>query len=165
MKTLITACLASCLFIACDRPDDTDELTEIADELVATFPCQGGDGVVGVVGLRGTGEPDGRGFTVFWSCPSSGQLAFRMAVSGVDAITMAHIHQSSATSCEQTGPVVVNFDVANADTAQVGNRTFFRNQVDVDAAVLAQIAENPAGFYINVHSEAAPAGAVCGELQ
>jgi len=54
------------------------------------------------------------------------------------------------------GPVVVPLDPKTINGANAG--------VSATAALAKQIAANPAGFYVNIHTPAAPGGALRGQL-
>ena len=66
--------------------------------------------------------------------------------------TAGHIHKGPKGL---NGPVVVPFDLPAKPKACV----------TVDDAILSQIASDPAGHYVNVHSEKYPSGAVRGQLK
>ncbi|NND12417.1 MAG: CHRD domain-containing protein, partial [Acidimicrobiia bacterium] len=68
-------------------------------------------------------------------------------------VTAIHIHRGFEG---EDGPVVVDFDYPNLGST--GN-------VEADPEVLAEITANPAGFYVNVHTEAFPNGAIRGQIE
>lgn len=67
-------------------------------------------------------------------------------------LTLAHIHSGAAGV---NGPVVVDLLVLPS-----GQRAC----VNADPAVLGQIVANPAGFYVNLHTDAFPSGVLRGQL-
>jgi hypothetical protein len=71
--------------------------------------------------------------------------------------TAAHIHRGNR---EVAGPVVVDVGIA---PSFVGATSRGRCNT-VEAALAADIAANPANFYVNVHSAEFPAGAIRGQL-
>lgn len=99
------------------------------------------------------GDPDGFGFAKVTIDLDSGDLCYRLSVAGTDTPVAAHIHQGMAG---ENGPVVVPFD-APADGLAKGCGA-------VDEALLYAIVANPAGYYVNIHSGAYPAGVVRGQL-
>ena len=67
-------------------------------------------------------------------------------------VILAHIHQGAAGT---NGPVVVDFmEPVNGLTGCV----------HTDASLIKQIRQDPAGFYVNVHTTTFPAGEVRGQL-
>lgn len=102
--------------------------------------------------VPGGGDADGQGFA---SVTIDGTtVSYAIVVSGVDTITAAHIHQGAAGT---TGSVVVNFNATFVNGSASGSVTASQATVD---AILA----NPAGYYVNVHTQAFPNGAVRGQL-
>lgn len=82
-----------------------------------------------------------------------GRICVRIAASGFEGDVVAgHIHEGAAGV---NGPVVVNLEV---DSPR------FRNCVAVDHELIRSIGENPAGFYVNVHTTAFPGGEIRGQL-
>lgn len=65
--------------------------------------------------------------------------------------TAGHIHRGPKGL---NGPVVVQFDLPAKPKACV----------TADSAILDQIAANPGGHYVNIHTDKYPAGAVRGQL-
>jgi hypothetical protein len=83
------------------------------------------------------------------------EVCYDIELEGVENVTMAHIHSGSA---DEAGPVVVNLEYAGDDSG--GDAC-----VDgVEESILEDISEDPANFYVNVHSERYPDGAVRGQL-
>ncbi len=69
-------------------------------------------------------------------------------------VVAGHIHVGEAGV---NGGVVVNLGVDSAD---------FEGCVDgVDAALLRAIADDPAGYYVNIHTTAVPSGEIRGQLE
>lgn len=100
----------------------------------------------------GPGDPDGSGSADVTLNQGQGEVCFSIDTSNVDNIVAAHIHVGVAGI---DGGVVVNLDWA----ATGGNGC-----VTADADTIKQIRQNPAGYYINVHSPEFPAGAIRGQL-
>ena len=67
----------------------------------------------------------------------------------------AHIHVGTA---EQRGPIVQEFTLTGLNTGLVATGT--ATNPDLAGAILA----NPAGYYVNVHTEKCPAGTIRGQL-
>ncbi|MCC5954012.1 MAG: CHRD domain-containing protein, partial [Acidimicrobiia bacterium] len=87
---------------------------------------------------------DGTGDADFWVDLVDDEFCYDVRLTDVDGITAAHIHQGVAGT---NGPVVIGLDPTAPD---------FSACTDVDPSLLATIADNPAGFYINVHTVAPP---------
>jgi len=96
---------------------------------------------------------------------SSATASFAANLSGFPAgtpINMAHIHQAAAG---QNGNVVVSTTVAPGEVMlNNGSGSFTRSGVTVPPDIATQLMNNPAGFYLNVHSTLNPSGAARGQL-
>ena len=66
-------------------------------------------------------------------------------------MTAAHLHEGGSAA---NGPPVVTLELAADDEVCV----------EVEADLLRDIARNESNYYVNVHTEAFPAGAVRGQL-
>jgi hypothetical protein len=104
------------------------------------------------VPLLSTGDADGSGNALFNIDPATGRICFTLTVSNIDTITAAHIHRGVAGV---DGPVEVDLDVA---------ANGLDSCVFVPAATAMAIAADLGGFYVNVHTTTAPAGAVRAQL-
>lgn len=146
MKKLLVvsvALLAAVLVAACNPGDDEGGSFEIdlsgANEICEGDTC-GGDGT-------GTAQVDINS--------DENQVCYDISLEGVQSVTAAHIHSGGS---DEAGPVVVNLeydgDDQGADKCVDG----------VSESDLEDISENPANFYVNVHSEQYPDGAVRGQL-
>jgi hypothetical protein len=104
-------------------------------------------------GTPGVGDPDGLGVATVTITPT--QLCFTLTVSGLDTPVAAHIHRGAA---DVNGPVVVPLTAPGANGTSGGCIS------GVDPTLLQDIAQHPAGFYANVHTNVYPMGAVRGQL-
>ncbi len=68
----------------------------------------------------------------------------------VEAVAAAHIHKAEKG---KNGPPVVTLELASRDRC-----------IDVDVELLKDIAKNEHKYYVNVHTEAHPQGAIRGQL-
>jgi len=115
-----------------------------------------GASLLGTNEVPGPGDPDATGSAAITIDMPNGQVCYNLTVQNLTLpATMAHIHRGAAG---EAGPPVVPFDKApDASGNAVGC-------VLVDAALLQEIASNPAGFYVNVHTSDFPDGAARGQL-
>jgi hypothetical protein len=101
------------------------------------------------------GDADGVGVGTFMFNPDKGRLCYTLAVRNIPLpATGAHIHRGAA---DVSGPVIIPFTNPTAAGASSGC-------VTVDAALLREIQQNPAGFYANIHSTEFGGGAVRQQL-
>lgn len=105
-------------------------------------------------GDANVGDPDGSGTATMLIRDTT--LCSAILVTGIDTPTAAHIHKGVAGV---NGPVVVTFE-----PPETGDPGGTNECVSADATVLTNIRQNPAGFYVNVHTNAFPNGAVRGQL-
>jgi len=120
---------------------------------VHSGPYALGAPLTGAAEVPGPGDADGFGWARITIDLDASQLCFRLSVARVEGVTAAHIHQGMPG---EAGPVVVPLDAPVTGLSS--------GCVAVEPALAASIVGNPAGFYVNVHSEAYPAGAVRGKL-
>jgi hypothetical protein len=82
-----------------------------------------------------------------------GEVCWDVTVDDLAApVILAHVHEGAAGV---PGPVVVDF---------VFPANGLSGCVDADATLVKEIRQNPAGFYVNVHTTAFPGGEVRGQL-
>ena len=82
------------------------------------------------------------------------EVCYELAVSNIAVATAAHIHKGAAGA---SGPPVVPLTKPDAAGKSSGCATVAKD-------VAADIAANPAGYYVNVHNAEFPGGAVRGQL-
>jgi hypothetical protein len=99
------------------------------------------------------GDPAGSGTASVTVDGAAGKVCYKVATGLADA-TMAHIHKGAAG---ESGPVVVPF--ANLKDGKTEGCAPAAKPVTDD------LAANPAGYYVNVHSTKFPAGAIRGQLK
>ena len=107
--------------------------------------------------VGGPGDPDGAGVALVTVDAST--VSYYLWAKGVDAPAAAHIHSGRAT---ESGVVVVDLTPTFASPAP--NVYVAAGSVAADPATAAAIAANPAAFYVNIHNEAFPGGAVRGQV-
>ncbi|MDT5260196.1 MAG: hypothetical protein QOD10_5276, partial [Mycobacterium sp.] len=105
--------------------------------------------------VPGPGDKDGAGFGFVFATDTPNQVCAGVLLFGLSSpATAAHIHQAPSG---QSGPVVVPL-VTPSDTA------IPVNCYPVTASLLSSMETNPGGFYMNVHTENSPDGAIRGQL-
>ena len=109
--------------------------------------------LTGAAEVPGPGDPKGTGTVQVTLNPNSGEVCYELSVENVQEATAAHIHEGAP---DKEGPVKVSLDAPKAGTA--------KGCKSADAALVKTIMQDPAGYYVNVHSAAFPKGAVRGQL-
>jgi len=104
------------------------------------------------VALVATGDPDGSGTATFDIDPATGRICYTLTVTNIDAVTAAHIHIG--------GPAVTGDVIVNLDPAANG----LMGCVFTSTANAMAIVNDLGGHYINVHTAAAPLGAIRAQL-
>ena len=101
------------------------------------------------------GDRDGRGTARVTTDRRRGRVCYRIKLSRVGTVAAGHIHRGSAG---EAGPIVVEF--FNEPTRRP------RGCVNgVSRSLIRSIERNPRQFYVNVHNQRYPAGAVRGQLR
>jgi hypothetical protein len=109
---------------------------------------------VDAAGKKNAGDLNGLGG--FTAVVDKGKLCFGIVVRGLDTPVAAHIHRGGP---KVMGPVVLPLTQPSA-----GNPGASSGCVDVTEALATEMLRRPARFYVNVHTEAFPNGAVRGQL-
>jgi hypothetical protein len=105
-------------------------------------------------GVANQGDPDGSGDATVRLIPSREKICYTLTVSGIAPATMAHIHKAPAG---QNGPIFKALK-APTDGSSEGCARLSRKKIKM-------INNNPEGFYVNVHNEDFPNGALRGQLE
>ena len=109
--------------------------------------------LTGTEEVPGPGDPDGTGFAAVTVNPGKGLVCYELNVSGIAPATGAHIHEAPFG---EAGDIVVELvpptDGSSGGCAKVGR------------ALAKDILKDPADYYVNVHNEEYPAGAIRGQL-
>jgi hypothetical protein len=125
----------------------------IRGQLVGTSPDA--NGWIVAIDLKGTSEPNAKGTAVVRIRKDAGQVCYRLHAESITLPAVAaHIHRGGATV---NGPVVVPFTAPGANGNSSGCTA-------AAPALIDEIVANPAGFYVNVHTQEHPAGAIRAQL-
>ncbi|MGE5779926.1 MAG: CHRD domain-containing protein [Hyphomicrobiales bacterium] len=114
-----------------------------------------GGNEVSETGNANAGHPDGYGSATVIIRGTT--LCFGITVDGIDKPTLAHIHQAPAGV---NGDIVVPLIPPPNGNPGTSSRCIF----GLDQTLLTDIQRHATGFYVNVHTENFPAGAVRGQL-
>lgn len=114
-----------------------------------------GGNEVSDAGQANVGDPDGVGSATILFAGTT--LCFGLTVNNLDVPTAAHIHQERAGV---NGPIVVPLTAPTAGAPGASSGCI----PDVAADLVEEIFTHPEEFYVNVHTETFPAGAIRGQL-
>jgi hypothetical protein len=140
-------------------------LTSVAASaaLIATAamaqPAKGGSRTLtttlsGAAEVPGPGDTDGTGTASVTVDVPNKKICYELTVSGIEAATMAHIHVGPVGVA---GAVVVPLEAPTDGSSEACIE-------NVDANLVAKILARPSQYYVNVHNELFPSGAVRGQL-
>jgi len=106
-------------------------------------------------------DPDGSGRATIRLKKGDGEVCFTINWKDIGSPTRAHIHDGPAG---QNGDIVVAlFESTGALPSTI---SLVKGCVEgVDEELMADIKKNPEEFYVNVHNEEFPGGAIRGQLQ
>jgi hypothetical protein len=112
--------------------------------------------LAGVTEGENPGDPDGAGTASIVIDPAAGTACWTLTAESIEPVTQSHIHVGAEGV---SGDVVVPLDVDGFEGSSEGCIEPME-----DAAILQEIVDNPAGYYVNLHTEDFPAGAIRGNL-
>jgi CHRD domain len=111
--------------------------------------------LAGVTEGENPGDPDGSGSAAITLDPETGEACWELSAEGIGAVMQSHVHVGGEG---ESGDVVVPLDVDGFEGTSEGCAS------DQEADVLQAIIDDPAGYYVNLHTEEFPAGAIRGQL-
>jgi hypothetical protein len=115
-----------------------------------------GGNEVSNAGEANVGDPNGHGSaSVLFR--GDGRLCFTIIVNRIDTPTAAHIHRGVAGT---NGPIVIPFTAPETGSPGTSSGCFG----ELDRELLEDIRNNASRYYVNVHTELFPAGAIRGQL-
>jgi hypothetical protein len=104
------------------------------------------------------GDPNATGEAEITLNQGQGRVCYDLSWANVEGtVTMGHIHVGSA---DASGPVAVPLFAGSL----AGTDTMSGCVQGVEPAVIKEIRQDPAGYYVNLHSTAFPGGALRGQL-
>jgi hypothetical protein len=112
--------------------------------------------LAGVAEGASPGDPDGSGTASIVIDVEAGTACWELTAENIEPVTQSHIHVGAAGA---SGDVVVPLDVDGFEGTSEGC-----TEPMEDAAILQAILDNPAGYYVNLHTEDFPPGAIRGQL-
>ncbi len=112
--------------------------------------------LAGVTEGESPGDPDGSGTASIVIDPAAGTACWTLTAESIEPVTQSHIHVGAEG---ESGDIVVPLDVDGFEGSSEGCIEPME-----DAAILQEIVDNPAGYYVNLHTEDFPAGAIRGQL-
>ena len=111
--------------------------------------------------VPGPGDPDASGTAAVLVVPAADLICYRLTWQGIDGTVFgAHIHEGTA---DEAGPIAVTLFGAPHDPSPgfSGTGSF---KSCTRSAEADDIAENPENYYVNIHSDIYPDGAIRGQL-
>ena len=111
--------------------------------------------MTGLQEIPGPGDPDGNGTVELRVTPGSGSVCWNLYARAIGQATGAHIHRGPAGS---QGPPVLALTTPDANGRSQGCAT-------VDQDLARQMVMAAQDFYVNVHTEDHPSGAIRGQLR
>ena len=110
--------------------------------------------------IPGPGDPNGAGDATISLDPVADDVCFDVSWNGIGRPLAAHIHKGSPTVA---GPVRVELFASSVGLPRTIKAVAgcVRN---VDSDLIDRITANPQRFYVNVHNNAYPGGAIRGQL-
>jgi hypothetical protein len=98
------------------------------------------------------GDPNGRGTARIKIEASKGELCFRLTWSNIGTPVAAHVHKGKKGTA---GPVVIPL---------FGGTAKHTGCVKASKSLLAKVVKSPASYYVNVHTQQFPGGAIRAQL-
>ena len=117
--------------------------------------------LTGEAEVPGPGDPNATGTAAILVIPAADLICYKLAWQNIDGTVFgAHIHEGAD---DEAGPIVVTLfgGPVGPSTALSGTDSF---QSCTRSAEADDIAENPENYYVNIHSDLYPGGAIRGQL-
>ncbi len=162
MRSMVRAGLIAGLvlaMVACG--DEADEAEDAARDTATTVAGALENAtrlkatLTGNTEVPGPGDPDGTGTATVNIDVSKRELCYEVSVQRIGRPTGMHIHEGESG---KAGDIVVPL------TTPTASDTTTKGCSNIDAALMGRITATPQRFYVNVHSDTHPQGAVRGQL-
>jgi hypothetical protein len=161
-RSISSACLVAALAFAMAGCGDEAEQAEETGRQVATTVAERAESATrltatlsGAAEVPTAGDPDGTGRATVNLDVTKRELCYEVEVQKIDRPVGMHIHEGESG---KSGGIVVPL------TTPTASDTTTNGCADVDATLIGRMAATPGNFYVNVHTEAYPQGAVRGQL-
>jgi hypothetical protein len=112
--------------------------------------------LAGVTEGDNPGDEDGSGTASIVIDPAAGTACWTLTAENIEPVLQSHIHVGAEG---ESGDVVVPLDVDGFEGSSEGCIEPME-----DAAILQEIVDDPAGYYVNLHTADFQAGAIRGQL-
>ena len=109
--------------------------------------------LTGAAEVPGPGDSHGSGTVIVTPNPDKGEVCYELTVTNLQEVVAAHIHEGAAG---KEGPVKVDLTAPKSGTVKGCTRA--------EAAVIQGIMQQPANYYVNVHTAEFPKGALRAQL-
>ncbi len=138
-----------------DEAEDTarDTATTVASALENVTRLKAT--LTGSTEVPGPGDPDGAGTASVNIDVTKRELCYEVSVQRIGRPTGMHIHEGESG---KAGDIVVPL------TTPTASDTTTKGCSNIDAGLMGRITATPQRFYVNVHSDTHPQGAVRGQL-
>jgi len=112
----------------------------------------------GVAEVPVPGDTDGGGSAAITINMGKSEVCFALKISNIGSPTAAHIHEGAEG--KSGDPVVTLTPISEGSDSETDEKQC----VSADAEILTRIVASPGDFYVNVHNEEFPDGAIRGQL-
>jgi hypothetical protein len=107
----------------------------------------------GAAEVPGPGDPDGSGTADLTLLPKRERICYTITVQNIEPATAAHIHRGTST---EAGPIIKELKAPSDGSSSGCVRSSLR--------LIKKIRNNPSRYYVNVHNDDFPNGALRGQL-
>ncbi|MCA1674004.1 MAG: CHRD domain-containing protein [Actinobacteria bacterium] len=161
-RSMGSACVIAALALSMTACGDEAEEVEESGRQAATTLAERVEDVTrvsvplsGAAEVPAAGDPDGTGRARLNLDVTKREVCYEVEVQKIDRPVGMHIHEGEGG---KSGGIVVPL------TTPTASDTTTKGCANVDAALIGRMAANPKNFYLNVHTERYPQGAVRGQL-